>query len=66
MSNRVRELRIEQGMLQRELAEKAGLSMRTIGAVEKGLPCRMATMRRILIALGFEYSADARRAVFGA
>ncbi len=40
------------GWTQTELANKAGISARTIHAVEKGRPCRQATKRKILAALG--------------
>ncbi len=40
------------GWTQTELAHKAGISARTIHAVEKGRPCRQATKRKILAALG--------------
>ncbi len=40
------------GWTQTELAIKAGISARTIHAVEKGRPCRQATKRKILAALG--------------
>ena len=50
--NRIRAARQALGWTQNELAEKAGISARTIHAVEKGRPCRQATKRRILSALG--------------
>ncbi len=50
--NRIRAARQALGWTQTELAEKAGISARTIHAVEKVRPCRQATKRRILIALG--------------
>ena len=40
------------GWTQAELANRAGISARTIHAVEKGRPCRQATKRKILVALG--------------
>lgn len=49
--NRIRAARQAMGWTQNELAEKAGISARTIHAVEKGRPCRQATKRKILIAL---------------
>jgi DNA-binding XRE family transcriptional regulator len=65
--NRIRAARQALGWTQNELAEKAGISARTIHAVEKGRPCRQATKRKILIALGVpwivraEYFPGARR-----
>ncbi len=49
--NRIRAARQALGWTQSELADKAGISARTIHAVEKGRPCRQATKRKILIAL---------------
>jgi transcriptional regulator with XRE-family HTH domain len=49
--NRIRAARQALGWTQSELAEKAGISARTIHAVEKGRTCRQATKRRILVAL---------------
>jgi transcriptional regulator with XRE-family HTH domain len=48
--NRIRAARQALGWTQTELAEKAGISARTIHAVEKGRACRQATKRRILTA----------------
>ncbi len=50
--NRIRAARQALGWTQNELADKAGISARTIHAVEKGRPCRQATKRKILSALG--------------
>ena len=48
--NRIRAARQAHGWTQSELAVKAGISARTIHAVEKGRACRQATKRRILSA----------------
>ena len=50
--NRIRAARQAQGWTQNELAHRADVSARTIHAVEKGRPCRQATKRHILNALG--------------
>jgi len=50
--NRIRAARQALGWTQNELAAKAGISARTIHAIEKGRPCRQATKRLILNALG--------------
>ena len=50
--NRIRAARQAMGWTQTELANRAGISARTIHAVEKGRPCRQATKRKILVALG--------------
>lgn len=39
-------------MTLQELAQRAGVSTRTVWSVEKGHPCRVHTKRRILRALG--------------
>jgi len=50
--NRIRAARQAAGWTQSELAAKAGVSPRTVHAVEKGRPCRQSTKRRLLAALG--------------
>ena len=50
--NRIRAARQAHGWTQNELADRARISARTIHAIEKGRPCRQATKRRILQALG--------------
>jgi transcriptional regulator with XRE-family HTH domain len=52
VGNRVRELREDRLMTREELAERAGVSLRTVWSVESGKPCRLPTKRRILEALG--------------
>ncbi len=43
-----------------ELARKAGLSSLTIDRVEKRKTCRMATKRKIILALGLKISQGRR------
>jgi DNA-binding XRE family transcriptional regulator len=43
-------------MSKTELAKQANLSAITISRIEKGMPCRMQTQRKILLALGFKLS----------
>ena len=43
-------------MSKTELARKADVSLMTIARIEKGMPCRMETQRKILLALGFNLS----------
>ena len=43
-------------MSKTELARKANVSPVTIARIEKGMPCRMDTQRKIILALGFELS----------
>lgn len=52
--NRVREIRESLLMSKAELARKAGISPVTIDRIEKGAPCRMATMRKVILALGLK------------
>lgn len=62
-ANNVRKLRTERMISKAELARRAGLSTLTIDRVEKGMPCRMDTKRKILEALGL--TPQDRVAVFG-
>ena len=39
-------------MSKAELAREAGVSPITIARIEKGMPCRMETKRKIILALG--------------
>jgi len=65
--NRIRAARQALGWTQNELAERAGVSARTIHAIEKGRPCRQATKRKILRTLSVpwemrgEYFPGARK-----
>ncbi len=54
--NRIRAARQALGWTQTDLASKAKVSARTIHAIEKGRPCRQATKRRILNALGVPWN----------
>ncbi|MFC1890243.1 helix-turn-helix transcriptional regulator [Thermodesulfobacteriota bacterium] len=54
--NNVRNIREGLLMSKAELARKAGISLPTIDSVEKGRPCRMDTMRKIILALGYSVS----------
>jgi len=40
-------------MSKSELARKAGVSVLTVDRVERGEVCRVETMRKIILALGF-------------
>ena len=51
-TKRLKQLREEKMLTQAELAEKAGVSARTLWSVENGRPCQIATRRAILRALG--------------
>lgn len=56
MRNQVREIREAQLMSKAELARKAGVSPVTIDRIEGGAVCRMATKRKIILALGLKLS----------
>lgn len=43
-------------MSKAELAREANVSALTITRIENGMPCRMKTKRKILLALGLELS----------
>jgi len=43
-------------MSKSELAREANVSPITITRIEQGMPCRMETKRKILLALGFKLS----------
>ena len=65
--NRIRAARQALGWTQNDLALRAGVSARTIHAIEKGRQCRQGTKRKILQTLGVpwdlrdEYFVGARR-----
>jgi DNA-binding XRE family transcriptional regulator len=61
-ANRVKKIREALLMSRAELARKAGVSPLTVDRIEKGAPCRLATKRKIILALGF--NLDDRAEVF--
>ena len=67
--SRIRAARQARGWTQADLAERSGVSARTIHAVENGRTCRQATERLLLSALGVpwelrhEYFTTAMRSV---
>lgn len=64
MRNNVKRLREQRLLSKAELARKAGLSALTIDRVESGMPCRMDTKRKIILALGL--TVEDRAQVFEA
>lgn len=52
--NKLREIRESMLMGKAELARKANVSPITINRIEKNMPCRMETQRKILLALGLK------------
>lgn len=51
--NKVKSIRESRLMSKSELAKKSGVSTLTIDRIERGEKCRMETMRKIILALGF-------------
>jgi DNA-binding XRE family transcriptional regulator len=54
--NALKEIRESLMLSKAELARKAHISPLTIARIEDGLPCRMETKRKILLALGMKLS----------
>jgi DNA-binding XRE family transcriptional regulator len=54
--NRLKKIRESLMMSKAELSRKAGISPITITRIENGMPCRMETKRKILLALGYKIS----------
>jgi predicted transcriptional regulator len=61
-TNQLKEVRESLLISKSELARKAGVSLLTIARIEKGLPSRNETKRKILAALGLKPSQ--KEAVF--
>lgn len=51
--NNVKKLRERKMISKAELARLAGVSPVTIDRIESGMPCRMETKRKIILALGY-------------
>ena len=62
-NNSLREVRESFLMSKTELARKANISPITIARIENGMPCRMETKRKIILALGYKISD--KNKVFG-
>jgi DNA-binding XRE family transcriptional regulator len=54
--NTLRRIRESLLMSKAELAKKANVSPITIARIENGMPCRMETKRKIILALGYDLS----------
>ena len=54
--NLLKEIRESLMMSKAELARKANISPITITRIEQGMPCRMETKRKIVLALGMKIS----------
>ncbi len=55
-NNSVRQVREALMMSKAELSRKANVSPITLSRIEKGMPCRMDTKRKIVLALGYRLS----------
>ena len=58
--NNVKEVREARMLSKSELARLAGVSPLTIHRIENGYTCRMATKRKILLALGLRLTQKSR------
>ncbi|MCG6974390.1 MAG: helix-turn-helix transcriptional regulator [Desulfobacterales bacterium] len=54
--NSLKEIRESLMMSKAELSRKADISPLTITRIENGMPCRIKTQRKILLALGLKLS----------
>ena len=61
--NSLKQIREKLMMRKAELARKAKVSQLTISRIEQGMACRIATQRKILLALGLKLSD--RNRLFG-
>jgi DNA-binding XRE family transcriptional regulator len=61
--NTLKKIRESLMMSKAELARKANISPITITRIENGMPCRMETQRKIILALGYKISD--KHKVFG-
>ncbi len=58
--NNLRQFREDKMLSKSELAKRAGVSVQTIDRIEDGMPCRMDTQRKILLALNMELHERAK------
>lgn len=58
--NNVKKIREAKMISKGELARMAGISPLTVDRIEKGKSCRMATKRKILLALGLKINQKHR------
>jgi DNA-binding XRE family transcriptional regulator len=54
--NNVKKIREGRMMSKAELARRSGVSLDTILRMEKNLPCRIESKRKILLGLGYDIS----------
>ncbi len=58
--NNVRKIRESKMLSKTELARLAGISPLTLDRIERGKDCRLATKRKILLALGLKITQKSR------
>jgi DNA-binding XRE family transcriptional regulator len=61
--NNLKKIRESLMMSRTELARKAKITPFTITRIENGMPCRMETKRKIILALGYKISE--KNKIFG-
>ena len=54
--NSLRKVRESLMISKAELSRKANISSVTIARIEQGMPCRMETKRKVILALGYKIS----------
>ena len=54
--NSLRKVRESLMISKAELSRKANISSITIARIEQGMPCRMETKRKVILALGYKIS----------
>lgn len=59
LCKRLESIRLSRNMTQAQLAEAAGVSLRTIGRFEKGLGVSLDTFIRVMMALGIQQNLEA-------
>lgn len=59
IGDRIRRYRLQQNLLQRDVAQKAGVSPRTVRSMESGEDVRLSTVVAVLRALGKTDAIDA-------
>jgi len=59
LCKRLESIRLSRNITQEQLAEEAGVSVRTIGRLEKGQGVSMDTFIRVMMALGIQQNLEA-------
>jgi transcriptional regulator with XRE-family HTH domain len=59
LCKRLENIRLSRNITQAQLAEKAGVSLRTIGRLEKGQGVSVDTFVRVMMALGIQQNLEA-------